>query len=178
MFPPLFVKIVRNKPSIKSNNKVIRYQNKILAHRPFIAEGLKTVFFFSHQHPGYKSIGIQTAFATKSEWSDFFDFALLKLVNPVTLSQTVNLVCLPTEHEDENLTDTPITVTGWGRTGSSLSKFSSVLKSAKLRYVSPEICSGIWSKWHMLVDNKIQLCAHQPNKRAGICDGDSGGKTC
>ena len=100
----------------------------------------------------------------------------MKLVNPVTPSQAVNLVCLPNKYEDDNLNDTPISVSGWGNTGSSLTPLSSVLKATTLMFVAPEQCNSMWAKFHLQVGQNIQFCANQPNKRTGICNGDSGGK--
>ena len=108
----------------------------------------------------------------------FFDFALLQLEHPVPLSQTVNLVCLPTEHEDENLEDTPTTASGWGTTTSKVLHQSPVPSYTKLKVLSPKNCAKYWAKndhkW--LLEFPIQICAQQPNYTTGPCAGDSGGK--
>ena len=108
----------------------------------------------------------------------YFDFVLLQLEYPVPLSQTVNLVCLPTEHEDENLNDTPSTASGWGTISSNVKKISPVVSSTTLKVLSPKNCAKYWKKENQkwIVEHPIQICALQPNYTTGPCAGDSGGK--
>ena len=115
-------------------------------------------------------------FFAQNHWSGFFDFSLIQLANPVTLSQSVNLACLPNPHEDEALQDVPITVTGWGHHSKGRFEPSNVLRSAVLSIVEAKHCEAAWAKWYMLFNPTIQVCANQgPIKKRSACFGDSGG---
>ena len=129
------------------------------------------------QHPQYPD-GKNKISVNQGNITKFFDFALLQLEHPVPLSQTVNLVCLPTEHEDENLNDTPSTASGWGTISSNVKKISPVVSSTTLKVLSPKNCAKYWKKENQkwIVENPIQICALQPNYTTGPCAGDSGGK--
>ena len=88
------------------------------------------------------------------------------------------MVCLPNKHEDDNLNGAPGTITGWGLTSISPPLMSSVLRSTTLKILSPDMCDKLMLEQGVIIDDSIQICAHQPNKQTGTCSGDSGGKNC
>lgn len=49
------------------------------------------------------------------------DIALLKLDKPLTLDHTVNVVCIPVQNR-RNLEGQIMTISGWGRTITEMSK--------------------------------------------------------
>jgi hypothetical protein len=108
------------------------------------------------------------------QFTGYYDFALLQLAQPVTLSETVNLVCLPIMQEDRNLYDVPSTVSGWGHISRGL--LSRVLRSTTLKILSPYACNYFTRGQGVIMDHSIQICAHQPYELTGPCHGDSGGK--
>ena len=115
-------------------------------------------------------------FLENKPWSGFFDFSIIQLANPVPLSHSVNLVCLPDPGEDEDLEGIPITASGWGGySEKNILIKSSDLRSTILRYVEPKSCEKEWGELHMLFNPSIQLCANQPIKKTSSCMGDSGG---
>jgi len=98
------------------------------------------------------------------------DIALIKLAQPVTLSDTIKPACLP----DAGLVlahNTPCYVTGWGRlwTGGPI---ADILQQALLPVVGHSTCSrSDW--WGNLVTTSM-VCAGGAGDLAS-CNGDSGG---
>ena len=86
------------------------------------------------------------------------------------------MVCLPNKNEHDDLNGTPGTIAGWGLTSKSPPLMSSVLRSTTLKVLSAEMCGKLMLEQGVIIDNSIQICAHQPNKQTGPCSGDSGGK--
>jgi len=94
------------------------------------------------------------------------DIALIQLSRPVTLTNKINVACLPTKHVKEGA---KCYITGWGRTEKGSS--AEILQQAILRPVSQEACRKIW-----LVEYGPHLCAGEGRAGAtGGCNGDSGG---
>ncbi|XP_031571314.1 chymotrypsinogen A-like [Actinia tenebrosa] len=97
------------------------------------------------------------------------DIALLQLRTPVTLSDKVNLACLPTT---EAAVGAKCYITGWGRTSAS-SGSADTLQQAMLPVASHSDCK----KKFTIVDRKAHICAGDAKSSAssGGCHGDSGG---
>ena len=118
------------------------------------------------QHPEYR-------LGPKS--SSYNDVALFQLANPVALSDTANLVCLPDINEVADISGIPITTSGWGTTEES--KFSPVLRSAILQQAPPNICEKDYGDLGVKIDQNINICCANPQSSiSSICHGDSGGK--
>ncbi|MED6286558.1 hypothetical protein CHARACLAT_007249 [Characodon lateralis] len=106
-------------------------------------------------------------------WNSFLirnDIALIKLVAPVELSDTIHPSCLPAEgftlpH------DAPCFVTGWGRlyTGGPI---ADILQQALLPVVDHATCSQ--SDWWGSQVTQTMVCAGGDGIVSG-CNGDSGG---
>ncbi|XP_066499747.1 chymotrypsin-like elastase family member 2A [Hoplias malabaricus] len=107
------------------------------------------------------------------KWSAFFirnDIALVKLVNPVTFTDTIMPACLPEEgyilpH------NAPCYVTGWGRmkTGGPI---ADVLQQALLPVVDHATCTK--PDWWGTQVKETMVCAGGDGIVSG-CNGDSGG---
>ncbi|XP_049341918.1 chymotrypsin-like elastase family member 2A [Astyanax mexicanus] len=107
------------------------------------------------------------------KWSSLFirnDIALVKLANPVTVSDTIMPACLP----EEGYTlphDYPCYVTGWGRTitGGAL---PDILQQALLPVVDHATCTKF--DWWGSQVKETMVCAGGDGIVSG-CNGDSGG---
>ena len=103
------------------------------------------------------------------------DVALFQLSNPVTLSVTANLVCLPEMHEVDSIAGIPIFASGWGRTEKK--GLSSVLRSAVLQQAPTNVCEQDYGSQDVLIDQKSHICcSNKQNSTTSICHGDSGGE--
>jgi Trypsin len=92
------------------------------------------------------------------------DLALIKLVQPVPLSPSIAVACLP-ERTDQLVDGTLAFTAGWGHSSPSSSVVNEPRK-ARIR-ISPRSCQ------HLLVDKELHLCGR--NQRGNnICSGDSG----
>ena len=78
--------------------------------------------------------------------STYNDYSLLELSQPVTLSNITNLVCLPNEHEDENLNGIPITVTGWGKIDYDADGPNDLLMKATVQQASFAMCTEVYEQ--------------------------------
>ncbi|KAM9785616.1 chymotrypsin-like elastase family member 2A [Neosynchiropus ocellatus] len=98
------------------------------------------------------------------------DIALIKLANPVKLSDSIMPACLPANGETLPH-DAPCYVTGWGRlwTGGPI---ADILQQALLPVVGHSTCSR-YDWWGSLVTTKM-ICAGGDGELAS-CNGDSGG---
>ncbi|XP_057601571.1 vitamin K-dependent protein C isoform X2 [Hippopotamus amphibius kiboko] len=102
------------------------------------------------------------------------DIALLRLAQPVTLSQTIVPICLP----DSGLSERELTqagqetvVTGWGYRSEAKRNRTSILNFIKVPLVSHNTCV-------LAMQNKISenmLCAGVLGDPRDACEGDSGG---
>ncbi|XP_023339711.1 trypsin alpha-3 [Eurytemora carolleeae] len=102
-----------------------------------------------------------------------FDFSILRLCDPVTVSKGILPVCLPEGtgrgREYENIA---ATISGWGTTSSGgyLSRF---LMEAQVRTMSNGECCGSRNKYSCSQLTSRMICAANPN--VDSCQGDSGG---
>jgi len=95
------------------------------------------------------------------------DVAIIRLSRPVTISDKINVICLPgPEAHNENET---VWVAGWGTT-SFQGQTSPVLKQAAL-HTMPARCGRVFPYY----DNQKQMCAGAHGGGHDTCQGDSGG---
>ncbi|CAF3648410.1 unnamed protein product [Rotaria socialis] len=95
------------------------------------------------------------------------DVAIIRLSKPVTISDKINVICLPgAEARSENDT---VWVAGWGTT-SFQGQTSPVLKQTSL-HTMPNRCGQIYGTYN----NQKQVCAGAHGGGRDTCQGDSGG---
>ncbi|XP_040181392.1 transmembrane protease serine 4 isoform X2 [Rana temporaria] len=98
------------------------------------------------------------------------DIALIKLKSDLSLSATVQPVCLP--GFDDNLKEgTPSTVTGWGHTVEGGSTLASTLQGVTIFLISNELCNREYFGQIL----PTMICAGQTGGGKDTCQGDSGG---
>jgi len=95
------------------------------------------------------------------------DIAIIRLSKPVTISDKINVICLPGP-EARNTNET-VWITGWGTT-SFQGQTSPVLKQTSL-HTMPDRCGQIYSNYN----NQKQICAGAHGGGRDTCQGDSGG---
>nr|XP_023656204.1 suppressor of tumorigenicity 14 protein-like [Paramormyrops kingsleyae] len=97
------------------------------------------------------------------------DIALMELDSPVTLTQSIWPICLPSEtHEFE--VGSSVWITGWGATREGGSS-ATTLQKAEVRIINQTVCN-------QLMSNQItsrMLCAGVLSGGVDACQGDSGG---
>jgi len=116
-----------------------------------------------HVHPG---------FDTKLPCCRSYDVALLKLAKPVTYTDHISPICLPTKQdEDVPAAGTRLFIVGWGLPEAG----APVEPVPKLKQVSdPIVPTGQCNTANGgNVNEKVMFCAGEKNKHA--CKGDSGG---
>ncbi|KAK3745940.1 hypothetical protein QZH41_012752 [Actinostola sp. cb2023] len=97
------------------------------------------------------------------------DLALLQLERPATLSDKVNVACLPS---GDAAVGAKCYITGWGKTNGVGSGLPDILQQAALPVVSQSDCK----KKYNIADRSAHLCAGEARAGAsGGCNGDSGG---
>ena len=102
----------------------------------------------------------------------FYDFALLKLKIPATLSEMVGIVCLA-RNPHERFVGFEFTVSGWGKTADLQSNYGSdELRKTTVFGIANKRCSKMYQKLYTIVENH-HICAEALNKDS--CKGDSGG---
>ncbi|KAM5248702.1 chymotrypsin-C [Ctenodactylus gundi] len=117
-------------------------------------------------------VGVDTIYVHE-KWNSFLvrnDIAIIKLAEPVELSDTIQVACLP-EEGSELPQDTPAYVTGWGRlsTGGPL---PDLLQQGLQPVVSHATCSKPDWWWFRVTKNMV--CAGGDGV-ISACNGDSGG---
>ncbi|XP_051579761.1 suppressor of tumorigenicity 14 protein homolog [Myxocyprinus asiaticus] len=101
-----------------------------------------------------------------------FDIALMELDSPVTFSETIRPICLPTAN-DVYPAGLPVTITGWGATREGGSG-ATVLQKAQVRIINSTVCDK-------LMNGQItsrMTCAGVLSGGVDACQGDSGGPMC
>jgi len=98
-----------------------------------------------------------------------WDIALIELKSPITFSNHIQPVCLPTADDTVAVEPNSAWVTGWGTTSEGGS-ISETLRQVKVPFVSMTTCKKDYPND---VDDQVMICAG----RQGIdtCQGDSGG---
>ncbi|XP_053686666.1 trypsin-5-like [Sabethes cyaneus] len=97
------------------------------------------------------------------------DIALLKLVNPLKFSVSIQPVTLPEPFFEVDEADLEVTLVGWGVNNDGI--FSDTLQKVDYYVVPNEQCNEIHG------NNTIypsQICAAEPGGGKGQCSGDSG----
>jgi hypothetical protein len=112
------------------------------------------------QHPQYVDDG-----------QFFYDFALLRLAYPATLSDVVGIVCLATD-SSQRFVGTELTASGWGDTFWNAKQPSPQLKKTLVVGITQELCSWKYQNTYRIIPN-LHICAEATNTDA--CKGDSGG---
>ena len=102
------------------------------------------------------------------------DFALLKLANPVVVSQNASFICLPPD-VTQTFAGANLTISGWGTTSSGGTQ-SPALKGAFITGLTNAACSTTGGYGTSITANMI--CATTPAVDTDTCQGDSGGKQC
>ncbi|XP_078002798.1 chymotrypsin-C [Phascolarctos cinereus] len=122
------------------------------------------------EEDGSVAVAVDTIFVHEKWNSLLNDIALIKLAEPVELSDTIQVACLPPE--DSLLPqDYPCYVTGWGLLWTD-GPLSDVLQQALLPIVDHDTCSRFdW--WSIMVSEKM-VCAGGDGVLSA-CNGDSGG---
>ena len=108
------------------------------------------------------------------ERSNVFDFAILKLINPVLIDYRAVPVCLPpTSWGKEFLVGKKLTISGWGSISEAGSS-SNVLQSTNVPGISNSECKNLYENRIPIIDQMI--CAGDVEKGgADACRGDGGG---
>merc|ERR1712168_1501557 len=97
------------------------------------------------------------------------DVALLQLDRPASLSDKVNVACLPS---GDAAVGARCYITGWGKTNGAGNSLPNILQQAALPVVSQAECK----KKYPIVEQSPHLCAGEGRAGAsGGCNGDSGG---
>jgi len=100
-----------------------------------------------------------------------FDVSVLKLASPVTFSEYIRPVCMPSS--SFNPVGKMATVTGWGRTtegGSTATK----LREVQVPILTKAQCQSAYSGTTVTVTDNM-ICAGIPQGGKDSCQGDSGG---
>ncbi len=101
---------------------------------------------------------------SRSSPAPIHDLALIKLPQPVPLSSSINIACLP-EPTDQLKDGTLAYTAGWGHSSPTSTAVNKPRK-ARIR-ISPRSCR------HLMVDPVIHLCGRNERGK-NICSGDSG----
>ncbi|XP_075695051.1 transmembrane protease serine 4 [Rhinoderma darwinii] len=99
-----------------------------------------------------------------------YDIAILKLQSDLTLSASIQPICLP--GFDVSLPDNaPLLVTGWGHTVEGGAALASTLQEVSINLISSNVCNQEYS-------NQVRdtmMCAGRLSGGVDTCQGDSGG---
>ncbi|XP_072011797.1 transmembrane protease serine 4-like [Engystomops pustulosus] len=102
--------------------------------------------------------------------SKLYDIAILKLKSELSLSASIQPICLP--GYDIDLPDgAPLSVTGWGHTVEGGSSLSSTLQRVSINLISNEECN----RDYFGQVQKTMMCAGRSTGGFDTCQGDSGG---
>eukprot|EP00057_Strongylocentrotus_purpuratus_P011156 XP_011665630.1 PREDICTED: uncharacterized protein LOC100893142 isoform X2 [Strongylocentrotus purpuratus] len=99
------------------------------------------------------------------------DIALLKLVHPLTFTNEIGPVCLPSP-DDVLEVGSYVTFTGWGSYTRRYSPLPDYLQEARMPVIPNDICQRNFKFIPVLPS---MFCVMYPTGYNGICTGDSGG---
>lgn len=99
------------------------------------------------------------------------DIAVIKLLKPVELSDSVQLICMPSYNQIDSVKGAWATIAGWGRTDSGFDAvFPDKLQETSLRVSNnDQICKS------ENYDLNILYCLYNAEGHSQVCSGDSGG---
>ena len=138
-------------------------------------------------HPCGVEVGIETALPHPDydpAHNYINDIALLKLVKPVNVGPTINLLCLPgANEENEGIIDTAVVI-GWGLTENGTN--SDILQELDLVAIPNDNCTNDYRQNFIKRNFSVaqassfnisntQVCAQGPSFGTDSCRGDSGG---
>lgn len=119
---------------------------------------------YGEQKIGAERIFIHESYSTTTQENDI---AIIRLAKPVTISDNINVICLPgPEATAANVT---VWVAGWGTTSFGGST-SPILKQTSL-HTMPTRCGSIYRNFN----STKQMCAGAYGGGRDTCQGDSGG---
>jgi secreted trypsin-like serine protease len=98
------------------------------------------------------------------------DVAILQLTDPVTFSQYVQPICLPTTSAPSD--PSKCYAVGWGRISNDNTKTADILQQALLPVLSDATCTSTWGDTYRA---DTMICAGHLNGSKSTCEGDSGG---
>lgn len=98
-----------------------------------------------------------------------FDISLIELASPLTYSDHVQPICLPTDDSQAILPPNQAWVTGWGTTSEG-GDISAKLRQVQVPFVDFKTCE---SEYTGDIDENTMICAGK--KGLDSCQGDSGG---
>jgi len=97
-----------------------------------------------------------------------YDIALIRLATPLTYSDHIRPVCLPSADSTQTVPPNMAWVTGWGTTSSG-GQVSRQLKQVQVPFVAYSSCQNSYG----VINNNVMVCAGRTGKDS--CQGDSGG---
>ncbi|KAK2713059.1 brachyurin-like [Artemia franciscana] len=98
------------------------------------------------------------------------DIAVIRLPEPVTFTETISPVCLPTSDDVGNtFVGEMVTPTGWGRPSDSTNSISPVLREVDAPVMTNADCDAVYG---IVTDS--QICIDTTGGKS-TCNGDSGG---
>ncbi|CAL1266411.1 unnamed protein product [Larinioides sclopetarius] len=155
----------------KNHNLDVRRWNVLLGkHFRIVPDDTEQIRYMESVfiHPKYKGLN-ETSVSMSWLERKQHDLALIKLNAPVTVTDYISPVCLPTANYTIPV-GTVCYVTGWGETYGTGSELE--LKQAAVPIVSLEQCR----KWHPSFDvAPSMVCAGHAEGGHDSCQGDSGG---
>ncbi|CAF1049774.1 unnamed protein product [Adineta ricciae] len=119
---------------------------------------------YSEQKMSVERVFIHEQYNTNTQENDI---AIIRLAKPVTISDKVNVICLP--GPEATVTNATVWVAGWGTT-SFQGSTSPVLKQTSL-HTMPNRCGQIYANYN----TQKQMCAGAHGGGRDTCQGDSGG---
>ncbi|XP_058865562.1 transmembrane protease serine 4 isoform X1 [Acipenser ruthenus] len=117
------------------------------------------------------AVGVSQVIVHGSYAGNDNDIAMVLLSQPLTLSESVKPVCLPTYDLQMNA-NSRLWVTGWGNTQEK-GKLSTVLQQAEIAYLDRDVCNRPNSYAGLITPR--MLCAGSLDGKVDSCQGDSGG---
>jgi len=112
-------------------------------------------------------------FFTNEDWNSYTlhnDLALIKMPNPISFTDEIQPVCLPTYSDaSDDFVGASVTLTGWGRPSDSASGISEVLREVDVTTIATADCQAYYG---IVTDDMV--CIDSTGGH-GSCNGDSGG---
>merc|ERR1711911_158231 len=97
------------------------------------------------------------------------DIAIIKMPAPITYTDVIYPICLPSLDFVDPPANTKLELSGWGRPSDSASSISPVLRYTNVTTITNDECGSVYS-----IINDNHICIDTSNGH-GSCNGDSGG---